>query len=453
MKISAEGIVAIVLAVLPIGGVQAADQQANYNHRHPNVVLIMTDDQGYGDLHCHGNELIDTPNLDRLAKQSTEFDRFYGMCENMDENVGRRLKQLDKWKLADNTIVLFLTDNGPNGHRYNAGMRGKKGNVDEGGVRVPLFVRWRGKIEPGTLRPHPDNPRYFTDDTGRAVYLTGSHTWLDLQEGVLDGRRLEFDYERFLSFLERHHHNFFRLWAWEAPYWVLPDSRRVALSPLPFARTGPGKAKDGALKFDLAKFNPVYFERLRQRVEAAQQRHIYVGVMLFQGFSVARKSKRRKESPWSAHPFNGANNINGIDGDKNGDGEGYEVHALAEARITRIQETYVRRVIDAVGDFDNVIYEISNESHGASAPWQYHMIDWIHRYEKTRPKQHPVWMSYTWDGIAGRGKDADLFDSPAEAVAPRGKNSGGGHGKTSYANDPPVADGSKVIIADTDHLW
>ncbi len=73
----------------------------------------------------------------------------YGMCENIDVNVGRILKLLDSLELADNTIVLYTTDNGPNGHRYNAGMKGIKGHVDEGGVRVPLLVRYPDKLKEG----------------------------------------------------------------------------------------------------------------------------------------------------------------------------------------------------------------------------------------------------------------------------------------------------------------
>jgi arylsulfatase A-like enzyme len=278
----------------------------------PNVILILTDDQGYGDIRSHGNELIDTPNLDRLAADGARFEHFfvsplcaptrasvltgryhirtgvinvsnnleimrpeettvaelfkangyqtalfgkwhngehypynpngqgfdefigfcaghignyfdpvlehndgtietegfitdvltdkaidwietnkdapffcyipynaphtpfqvpdsyydkyaargcdvktatlYGMVENIDDNIGRLFQRLEKLGLEENTIVLFLTDNGPNTRdRYNAGMKGSKGSVDEGGVRVPLFVRWPGKITPGTL--------------------------------------------------------------------------------------------------------------------------------------------------------------------------------------------------------------------------------------------------------------------------------------------------------------
>lgn len=66
----------------------------------------------------------------------------YGMVENIDDNVGRFFNVLDSLDIAENTIVLFFTDNGPNGHRYNGSMKGVKGWVDEGGIRVPFFLRY-----------------------------------------------------------------------------------------------------------------------------------------------------------------------------------------------------------------------------------------------------------------------------------------------------------------------
>ncbi|GAB3319887.1 sulfatase-like hydrolase/transferase [Larkinella ripae] len=81
---------------------------------------------------------------------SDEEASIYGMVENLDDNVGRLLAKLDQLGLSQNTIVVFATDNGPNGHRFNGDMKGIKGSVDEGGVRVPLFVRWPGKIRPQT---------------------------------------------------------------------------------------------------------------------------------------------------------------------------------------------------------------------------------------------------------------------------------------------------------------
>lgn len=93
---------------------------------------------------------------------------FYGMIENIDENVGRLLDRLREWGLEENTLLVFLSDNGMTGGGsgrpgqdlapgypfYNAGMKGMKGSADEGGVRVPCFFRWPGRIEAGKRVDH-----------------------------------------------------------------------------------------------------------------------------------------------------------------------------------------------------------------------------------------------------------------------------------------------------------
>ena len=77
------------------------------------------------------------------AKGLTDFNACaYGMVENIDDNVGRVLMALDSLDLTENTIFIFTTDNGPNGKRYNGGMKGHKGWVDEGGIRVPFFIKY-----------------------------------------------------------------------------------------------------------------------------------------------------------------------------------------------------------------------------------------------------------------------------------------------------------------------
>src|SRR5262249_3915634 len=86
--------------------------------------------------------------------------KIYAMESNIDANLGRLFKMLEEKKLADNTIVLFLTDNGPQQARYNAGFRGLKASVYEGGVRVPFYARWPGKSPAGkgsdTVAAHID---------------------------------------------------------------------------------------------------------------------------------------------------------------------------------------------------------------------------------------------------------------------------------------------------------
>jgi arylsulfatase A-like enzyme len=75
------------------------------------------------------------------------------MCENIDRNVGRVLAQLDALQLRQDTLVIFTSDNGPNTHRWNGGMRGKKGTVDEGGLRVPFFLRYPSRFPAGKKCP------------------------------------------------------------------------------------------------------------------------------------------------------------------------------------------------------------------------------------------------------------------------------------------------------------
>ncbi|MHC4476396.1 MAG: arylsulfatase [Planctomycetota bacterium] len=75
---------------------------------------------------------------------------YYGMITNIDDNVGRLVQKIDQWGLTQNTLLIFMTDNGHSrGDLYNAGMRSKKGSPYEGGTRVPAFFRWPGRIKAG----------------------------------------------------------------------------------------------------------------------------------------------------------------------------------------------------------------------------------------------------------------------------------------------------------------
>lgn len=82
--------------------------------------------------------------------------RYGAMIEAMDRSIGRVLAELDRLKLSDNTLVIFTSDNGGyGGVADNRPLRKDKGHLYEGGIRVPLIVRWPGRIEPGTLCHEP----------------------------------------------------------------------------------------------------------------------------------------------------------------------------------------------------------------------------------------------------------------------------------------------------------
>jgi arylsulfatase A-like enzyme len=113
---------------------------------------------------AHGPYLVDEKYWKPYAAKGVPdtMAHFYGMITNIDENMGRLLSKLAEWGLEENTILIFMTDNGTaagagrprrepgtwNG--FNAGMRGAKGSEYDGGHRVPFFIRWpRGKIGGG----------------------------------------------------------------------------------------------------------------------------------------------------------------------------------------------------------------------------------------------------------------------------------------------------------------
>ena len=89
-----------------------------------------------------GLDLGEESDSDRLA-------RIFAMITNIDDNVGRLFARLDTLGLTENTLVLFMLDNGPNSRRFVAGMRGMKGEVYEGGIRSPLLAHWPARLRAG----------------------------------------------------------------------------------------------------------------------------------------------------------------------------------------------------------------------------------------------------------------------------------------------------------------
>jgi hypothetical protein len=116
------------------------------------------------------------------------------------------------------------------------------------------------------------------------------------------------------------------------------------------------------------------------------------------------------------------------------------VHRLGNDKVNDLQAAYVRKVVDTVNEFDNVLYEVINE--GGQKDWDWWVVNTIRDHERSKPKQHPI-------GITGHGAERldSMLASPADWISP-GRVDG-------FAEDPPAWEAShgKVSLLDTDHIW
>jgi hypothetical protein len=336
----------------------------------------------------------------------------------------------------------------------------------------------------GPLTVSAKNPRYFThqgDATGRAVYLTGSHIWNNLQDGMGPGAEApaepeRFDFDAYLRFLTDRGHNFIRLWRWEQfRSQAAAGNFHLNMSPQPWARTGPGTAKDGKPRFDLERSDDAFFARLRERAVKAGEAGIYVGVMLFDGWAL-----HLSPSPdhIEGHPFHANNNINGVIATSIND---LQVLPL-DPRIQSFQQSYIEKVVDTLHDLPNVLWEVANESSGGgkvsdefagflgmdkapdwgdSTAWQYWVVDVVKRHEAERGYDaHPMGMTMQFPVADQTRVNEPLLRSRAEWISPgyddeiftEGRHPmDPGSPPSRWFVDPPVADGAKVVISDTDH--
>jgi arylsulfatase A-like enzyme len=221
--------------------------------------------------------LKDFPNTGHPVEGKMDPDktaRVYGMETNIDDNVGRLLAELQTQKLADDTIVIFLCDNGPQQPRYNAGLHGLKGSVYDGGIRVPFFVRWPGHFAPGKkfapVAAHIDVTPTLLDACGvrkpDGVQLDGI-SLLPLLAGKtesLPDRTIYFQWHRG-DVPELH-----RACAAREPRWKLVQSRGAGAGPF----AGPPKFELYDMFADPNEMNDVadkhsdVVERLRRGYEA-----------------------------------------------------------------------------------------------------------------------------------------------------------------------------------------
>jgi len=288
------------------------------------------------------------------------------------------------------------------------------------------------------LRALSTNPHYFTDGSGKAIYLTGSHTWNNFQDWGTNGSIQPLDFTAYVKMLISHNHNFTLLWATELPIFRgLPTTTSsppdFSVTPQPWQRTGPRNASDGQLQFDLTKVNQAYFDRLRGRVQQLNATGIYAGVYLFSGEFLLRF-----RFAGDGYPLTGSNNVNGID-----DGGGTRsVTMTAPNAITAIQDAYVKKVIDTLNDLPNVLWIVSQEAPVDSKWWNSHLIALVRSYEARKPLHHPI----GYGALDGLRDDAAIINSDADWIAPSARISP----TTTCGSGHPSC---KVNINDSDHSY
>jgi hypothetical protein len=284
------------------------------------------------------------------------------------------------------------------------------------------------------------------------------------------------DFDAYLRFLTERGHNLIRLWRWEQfRSQAAGGNYHLDMSPQPWARTGPGTAKDGRPRFDLEQFDEAYFARLRHRVVQAGEAGIYVDVLLFDGWALHLSPP---PDSIEGHPFHARNNVNGVDARSIDD---LQVLPL-DPHVEAIQRAFVTRVVDTLHDLPNVLWEVANESSGDgsvtqefaeflgmpeppswgdSTAWQYWVIDVVRQHERDRGyDRHPIGMTMQFPVRDQTRVNEPLLASRADWISPGyddDRFTGGRHPMEPGAEpsrwfaDPPVADGRKVVISDTDH--
>lgn len=122
-------------------------------------------------------------NLTKMSGRDMEDARkVYGMVSNIDDNMGRLLRTLDELGIEEQTLVVFMTDNGPQQRRYTAGLNHRKGSVMEGGIRVPCMFYWKGRLQENRII---NTPSAHIDMMPTLLEFAGIP-----YEGEMDGRSL-----------------------------------------------------------------------------------------------------------------------------------------------------------------------------------------------------------------------------------------------------------------------
>lgn len=226
---------------------------------------------------------------------------------------------------------------------------------------------------------HPDNPHYFVWQGKPTVLITSAEHY----GAVLN---LDFDYVAYLEELQSKGLNHTRTFS--GVYREIPSSFGITDNTLapkpnryicPWARSDQPGYFDGGARFDLTRWDPAYFERLRDFLRHARRCGVVVELTLF--------CPMYNDELWKSCPMNAANNVNGV-----GNCPREEVYALRHSKLTDVQLAVTRKIVEELREFDNLYYEVCNEPYfgGVTMAWQHRVVDEIQATEKQLGVQHLI---------------------------------------------------------------
>ena len=251
------------------------------------------------------------------------------------------------------------------------------------GIGALVLVSMLHASEPNKpIALHPQNGHYFLWRGKPTILITSGEHY-----GAL--LNLDFDYERYFRALQADGLNHTRVFS--GTYREVPGSFGITDNPLgpkpnryicPWPRSETKGYFDGGNKFDLAKWDPAYFTRLRKLMTAAARAGIVVELTLF--------CPLYRDELWHASPMNAANNVNGI-----GTCKRTEVLTLKHKRLVEAHLAFTKKVVRDLNAFDNLYFEVCNEPYfgGVTAAWQHRIVDTIVQAEADLPNKHLISMN------------------------------------------------------------
>jgi hypothetical protein len=234
-------------------------------------------------------------------------------------------------------------------------------------------------VQAEPIKLHPENPHYFLWRGKPTILITSGEHY----GGVLNR---DFDYKKYFKTLESLGFNLTRTFsgAYCEPvgaFKIQNNTLAPAKNSLicPWARSEKPGYTNGGNKFDLTKWNPAYFKRLRDFVSEADKCSVVVELVLFCPFY--------EDGMWKLSPMNAVNNINGI-----GTMKRTEVYTLKYPRLMAVQDAMVCRIVEELKYFDNLYYEICNEPYfgGVTLEWQAHISETIAKAEANFKAKHLI---------------------------------------------------------------